>query len=215
MEKTFVDWTTKEIADANDKLNASYFKTGVYKKHESYFKLKEAFEYILSNDRKRPLSVLDVGCGSGWYAVYFEKEDLQKNLIYNGTDLSENMCANAKNNFSNGNFFVSDVVKNSFNKKYDIIMEAAVLELVTDWKMALKNMLIGSNRWFIAHRLFITYGETIEEQVKTYFDLPDMRVHIGWKEFINILKNEEFDIIKEDVWHVGAYTMGTFIAKRI
>lgn len=213
MEKIFADWTTQEIANANNDLNSSYFQTGEYKKYESYFKLKEAFEYIFNNEQKRPLSVLDVGCGSGWHAVYLKENNFQ--LLFNGTDISEYMCINALKNFPDGNFFISNIIEENFKNIYDIVMESAVIELMSDWEKAIKNMLISSNKWFIAHRLFFTEEETKEEQVTTYFNMPDIRIHVGLEEFINILKKEGFTMVKKDVWRNSSYKMGTFIAKRV
>ena len=113
-ELKFADWTLKEIADENNNLNSGYFKTDEYKKYPAYYKLKNAIEYILKNDADRPISLLDVGCGSGWHGVYIDKENLS--VEYNGADISQSMCDNAKRNCPNSNFVVLDFTISSSEK---------------------------------------------------------------------------------------------------
>ena len=92
-------------------------------------------------------------------------------------------------------------------------MESAVLELVSDWKLALQNMLLSSNKWFIAHRLFFTQGETKTELVETYRKIPDIRTYISLTEFQKILENYGFEMKNIDKW--DGINMATFIIKRI
>jgi ubiquinone/menaquinone biosynthesis C-methylase UbiE len=214
MEKiAMADWTLPEIAFENNELNKGYFETGTYVEKPEYYKLKEAFEFILKEDSKRPMEVLDIGCGSGWHALYFDKEGIGKEIIFNGADLSQSMCENAKKNFSAGNFFVGNIEEGSLGE-YDIVFESAVIEILSDWKNGLSNMLQSSRKWFIAHRLFFVEELTKTTQVETYLQLPDIRHEVGMKEVNEILKKEGFEMVKKDVWQVGSYNMGTFIMRR-
>jgi len=208
------DWTLEQIAIANNDLNKGYFVTGEYAKKPEYIKLKEAFEYILQNDSIRPLNILDVGCGSGWHALYFNKEGITKDLIFNGIDISIHMCNNAKKNYPNGIFFVENIEKKSFNNEYDVVFESGVIEIMKDWRSGLINMLRSSKKWFIAHRLFFVENYTKTTQVKTYLDLPDIRHEIGLKDLNEVLEQEGWVIEKQDVWYKGSYQMGTFIMRR-
>lgn len=207
------DWTLPEIAFENNKLNKGYFDTGEYVKKPEYYKLKEAFEFILQEDGKRPLEVLDVGCGSGWHALYFNKEGIGDNIVFNGTDLSQSMCENAKINFPLGNFFVGNI-ENGPIGEYDVVFESAVIEILKDWKNGLINMLRSSRKWFIAHRLFFKENITKTTQVQTYLQLPDIRHEVGMEEVNEILSKEKFEIVKKDIWCVGSYNMGIFIMRR-
>ena len=211
--KNAVDWTLPILAKENNELNATYFLNDEYKKIEAYFKLKNAIEYILSCSKKN-MDLLDIGCGSGWHAVYLKKEGLLNNINFYGSDISKSMCNNAKNNFPEGTFFVGDITKEHYNQKYDIIMESAVIELVHDWKQGTLNMLKSSKEWFIAHRLFFTDKDTHIQQVTTYNNLLDIRFSLGLKDFKDVLKQENFKLVFKDVWHTGSYKMGTFVARR-
>jgi len=207
------DWTLKEIADAHNELNKSYFDSGDFEKYEAFFKLYEAFEWIIKNDKNNK-TLLDVGCGAGWHAIYLQKKGLIPPLEYIGYDISKNMCNIAKKNFTNGKFYIKNICDINAIKKYDIVMESAVLELIHNWEKAFKNMLKSANKWFISHRLFITDDKTKIEQVKTYNKIPDIRFYIGRDDLNKILKKEGFELKKEDIWHDKTYKMGTFIFRR-
>lgn len=214
MEKA--DWTLEKIAEENHNLNEGYFRTGSYKKYPSFYKITDAFNFILENDSKRPLEMLDCGCGAGWTGVYLEKEGFLDRIKYSGCDLSKHMCAYALLNVPSGIFFEADITKNALNK-HDVVYEGAVLELVEDWKAAAINMARSSNKWLIFHRLYVEEEkETRVEQVKTYLGLPDIRTHISVPELKQILSQEGFEIVKTDIWGRNKnYVMGTYVARRI
>lgn len=207
------DWTLKEIAEAHNKLNQSYFDSNTFEQYEAFFKLYEAFEWIINNDKDNK-TLLDIGCGAGWHAIYLQKKGLIPPLNYVGYDISKNMCDIAKKNFPEGEFNVVDICNHNIIKTYDIVMESAVIELTHNCKNAFSNMLKCSKKWFISHRLFIKDGKTYIEQVKTYNKIPDIRFHIGMDDLREILLEENFQIAKEDIWHDRTYKMGTFIFRR-
>ena len=209
----FADWTLPEIAKANNDLNAGYFVTGEYSKYPAYFKLKEAIEYILKQDASS--TILDVGCGSGWQAEYLKREGLLSKINYTGLDISEHMCNNAKKNCPYANFIHSNIVTDMINEKYDIVYEAAVLEIISDWKSALIKMMNISNKWIILHRMFFVDDKTITEQVTTYHEIPDIRHHIGINDLNSLIFQYNFILDKKDIWHISNFNMGTFILKRI
>lgn len=207
------DWSLPGIAKEHNELNKTYLDKNEFGKYESFFKLKEAINYIKDNDKIETL--LDVGCGAGWQAVYLNNNKLLNDLKYTGIDLSDDMCILAKQNFNDGEFYSIDIIKGNIKEKYDIIMESAVLELVHDWEFALRNMMSACNKWLIFHRLFFTEKEMKYEQTSTYMNLPDIRIHISLLRLDEILKEQNFEIVKADKWIVSdAYNMGTFIAKR-
>jgi len=208
-----VDWSLPVLAKEHDVLNKTYSNKNEFDKYESFFKLKEAIDYIKSDDN--PTTLLDVGCGAGWQAVYLNKKGLLNNLKYTGADLSNDMCILAKQNYKDGEYYSIDIIKEKIKEKYDIVMESAVLELVHDWEFALRNMMTASNKWLVFHRLFFTEKEMKYEQTSTYLNLPDIRIHISLVKLNEILKEQNFKIVKSDKWIVSdAYNMGTFVAKR-
>lgn len=208
------DWTQFELAYENNKLNKGYFETNEYKKYDSFSKIIESVNFILKQEEKK-IELLDIGCGSGWQAVCFEKEGLTNVIKYFGLDLSIHMCNFAKENYPNGNFLVADIMTNDLGKQFDIVMESAVIELVPDWKKCVSGMIKHTKKWLIFHRMFFTDNETVIEQSETYNHIPDMRRHIGLVDLSKELLKYNFLLVKKDEWNISqSYKMGTFIARR-
>lgn len=209
----FADWTDLEFAKANNEMNKKYFETDEYKKYESFFKIKEALNYILSEMPKLPLTMLDVGCGSGWQAEYLRREGFFNSINYTGLDISEHMCNFAKQNHPDLNFITENIVNGPLGS-FDIVFEAAVLELIPEWQTALINIIKSSKKWVILHRLFFTENVTKIEQVVTYNEKPDIRFHIGLDELSEIFDKNNFHIVYNDIWSTNPYKMGYFIARK-
>jgi SAM-dependent methyltransferase len=207
------DWRLSQIAEAHNELDKAYFASDEYKNYESFYKLKEAIDWIM--EQGKVSSILDVGCGSGWHAVYLQKEGIVPPLSYTGFDLSPRMCELASQNFPDGEFCELDICKQSVSPIYDIVMESAVLELVHDWRAALSNMLKSCHMWFVSHRLFVKEDKTFAEQVQTYHNIPDVRFHIGMDDFKEILEQENFELVRSDLWRTGAYNMGTYVCRSV
>lgn len=207
------DWTDAEFAKANDELNSGYFKTDEYKSYASFFKIKEALNYILQK-QAGPLSLLDIGCGTGWQAEYMYREKLLENIKYTGLDISQHMCDRAIKNCPYGNFIVHNILEEKLSEMFDIVFEAAVIELVLDWKLMLRKMIDISNSWIILHRLMFTDSATYTEQTVTYNEKPDIRCFVNTNEVKEILKEKNFVIEWSDVWRKDPFKIGTFIARK-
>lgn len=207
------DWTLPELAVENNKLNKGYFKTGEYKQYPAYYKIRDAINWILKRDKIT--SILEVGCGSGWQAVYLKKEGLLKNIEYYGLDISETMCKFARENFLDGDFVVADILYDDVGKQCDVVTESAVLELVEKWEDGVLGMIKCAKEWLVFHRLFFKDKKTILERVPTYNNIEDIRWHIGLDELNGILDSHGFKMVFEDVWAHDPYKIGTFIARRV
>ena len=75
--------------------------------------------------------ILDIGCGEGQNAIYLMK----KGYSVKGCDVSLDAIKTCvkysqKNNFDGKNFFVLDILDNSFGEKFDVIYANAVLHML-------------------------------------------------------------------------------------
>ena len=104
---------TKNIYEAPDVVkkhnesNLGVFNSGNDLNIYPYFKYYgKAIKTVLNKENlyysDKPLSVLDVGCGAGWFGVYLERENLINDVSYSGIDESKEMCNYAKVNFPSG-----------------------------------------------------------------------------------------------------------------
>lgn len=106
-----------------------------------YVRYMLSMEYIKSVNAK---TVLDVGCGSGRYALGLENQNLTQ---YHGIDFSPNMIELAKNytkelqaNHQNLTFTCCDFLDFSSEEKYDVIMAMGFFDYTKDPVLYLKKM---------------------------------------------------------------------------
>jgi len=86
---------------------------------------------------KSGLTVLDVGCGSGFFSWYFNSIGCKVTSI----DFASERIKFAKNNINNVNFILGDFMKYKFKNKFDIVFAAATLMHINDYKKALEKMI--------------------------------------------------------------------------
>lgn len=207
------DWKSPQFAKEHDELNASYAKKEEFNNYKAFSKLKEAFKFIKEKEDFK--TVCDMGCGAGWHLVYLEKEGILEGKECYGVDISPDMCKRAKKNYPNGTFITTDLTINSINKKFDVVMESAVIELVHDYKAFLLALIKHANKWIVFHRLFFSTNKTNFEQVETYNKESDIRIHVSMDELKTILDEHNFELVNVDKWNMTkVYKMGTFVARR-
>lgn len=87
-------------------------------------------------------SVVDVGCGDGTFLDLLHNH-YSDTLSYEGTDISNEALALAKNFEFIQKIYLTDIVdKSSFpKKKYDVVVSSEVLEHIKNWKLGLRNMI--------------------------------------------------------------------------
>jgi len=115
---------------------------GDYDLHESFLRIRD-FSYIvelLSLEGTKHLSVLDLGCGSGWTSIFLAK----LGCSVTGVDISEEMITIAKENAKKENlkikFIVADVEKINFKNQFDRVLIYDGLHHCPDEKKVLKNI---------------------------------------------------------------------------
>ena len=119
---------------------------GDYNLHESFLRIRD-FSYIvelLSLESTKHLSVLDLGCGSGWTSIFLAK----LGCSVTGVDISEEMIDIAKENAKKENnlpkgkikFVAADIEKISFKNQFDRVLIYDGLHHCPDEKKVLKNI---------------------------------------------------------------------------
>ena len=95
--------------------------------HESLPILHKNFvDYLKS---KSPKSVLEVGCGTGYYPI--KMKELFSTIEYTGTDISESAVQQCRSN-SSFEYIPGDFIKMNFSKKFDLVYSHGVIDHVYD-----------------------------------------------------------------------------------
>jgi len=91
---------------------------------------------------KKPISMLDVGCGTCWMWIEFLRE--VGNIDFYGFDVNEKSIAQARTNLQrfSENIKCADIkeMPNIFRQKFDVVVSHAVLEHVYPRKLFIENI---------------------------------------------------------------------------
>lgn len=198
--ENFNNWLLESVAIEHNNMNKEYFEKGIVGTYPYFYLLKEIFEDILKNEPNK-LSCLDFGCGAGWQVKYLELCGLDKQIIYEGLDISTFMCNLAKINYPNGNYYVDDIYNFNPEKKWDIVMACGSIEHIEDWKSVIKRLCDMSNKWVVIHKFFLTiYGEETFKR-NMYQNLIEKRTYINENNFKDFLNSINIKIYKRMNWN--------------
>ena len=152
----------------------SYAKNGdwqnLYRRNASTYSV--AFElrfkaYAEILERKQPVSVLDLGCGSGDFLAALPRSV----AVYHGIDLSSEMIASAMRSARNASagrsrnisFEVADLLEVAATKKYDFVIASGLTEYFEDINPIMTKVLefTSPNGWAVVqtpNRLLSRWG---------------------------------------------------------
>ena len=126
-----IDWT---------KANESWYE----EIHNSNNLLHENFIQYFNQIKPNIQSVLEVGCGTGVYAI--KHKDIFQNLDYTGIDFSETNIEYCKNN-SKFKFVNGDFIKMETKTQFDLVFSHAVVDHVYDIDMFLTNLIKSCKKY--------------------------------------------------------------------
>ena len=112
------------------------------KMHNSCLKMHDDFKKFLTE--RSPSTVLEVGCGAGYYPRNLK--ELFTNAEYTGTDISETAIKFCKSK-SSFNFICTDFLKNSLNKKFDLVFSHALIDHVYDVDLFIEKIIGATDRF--------------------------------------------------------------------
>ena len=145
---------------------------------------------FMISPKKNP-KVLEIGCGDGRDAQYI----LQKTDSYEGFDLSEKMINLAKKRNLPGKFFVADLEKFCFKRKYDIIFAMSSLlhsdrNVVEGVIKKAKQSLNENGLLAIDLKMATTYYKKVKKDkfgVRTFYYYPFELINKYFKEYYRIV----------------------------
>lgn len=148
---------------------------------------------VFKNIEEDGLSLLDVGCTSGYYSQVIEHYYPQK-FKYTGCDYNESSINLAKEYYPSIDFFVEDVTNLSFSdKQFDVSFLSGVIEHVPNHKAGLKELCRVTGKYIVLHRIFLTPEETFCTKGTQYF-VPVIRYTYNKDEFFSTLSSNGFKI---------------------
>ena len=171
--------------------------------HKSCLKMHDDFKEFLRE--KRPSSILEIGCGAGYYPINLK--DLFIDKEYVGIDISETAIEFCKSR-SPFNFICTDFLKKNIDRKFDLIFSHALIDHVYDIDLFIEKIIKSCNR-FVYVTAYRGYFPDLEKHVMrrnnlegTYYN--DVSIKQLTKKFMDMgLQKHEYSFSSIKVDNVG------------
>jgi len=159
-----------------------------------YTVLAEALNAI---PRDNKLTLLDVGCASGYYSEVISTL-VGNRFEYTGSDYSDAMLNLARKRYPNIEFLKLDIRHIELSDmSYDIVFSGALIVHVKEWEEAIIELTRITRLYLILHRTPIIDKMFYREEKKIYADVPVFYNRFNRDELMNIVLDCRFRKIFE------------------
>jgi len=154
--------------------------------------IKDIFDNITDNH----LTLLDVGCTSGYYFEVINSLFPGK-YTYTGCDYNKEALKLARKYYPFPTFDFQDITKLTYKDQlFDISFLSGVIEHVPDYETAINELCRISKKYIILHRIMLTDKDTFCTKGTQYF-VEVIRFTYNKEHFIRLFNNNNFHIIWE------------------
>lgn len=147
--------------------------------------LKVAADAIAATSIPNP-SVLEVGCGSGYYSEVFTTL-LKGEVRYTGIDYSDAMIARARAHYPSAAFEVADATRLPYDQGvFDIVFNGVSLMHIIDYPAAIREAARVASRYCIFHTVPVFEDHRTTYLQKYAYGAPVVEVIFGKQELMSL-----------------------------
>mgnify|MGYP002132397990 CR=1 FL=1 len=165
------------------------------------------------------MTVLEVGCSSGYYSEVFEIASL--GIHYHGCDYSEAFVELAHQKYPALCFDVEDGTALKYgNDAFDIVISGCCLLHIPEYQIAVAQTARVARCYAIFHRTPVVLGQPNRYYRKQGYGVEMVEIHFNEPEFIELLKRHGLELIATYTLHesvkenVGS-ACRTYVCKKI
>ena len=144
------------------------------------------------------LSLLDMGCASGYFYEIFNTL-LPGKFQYNGADFSQAMIDLAQQNYPDANYEVIDIRNiDKPSRKYDVVFSSAVLEHVPEWHQGLMELCRVAQKYLVLHKTPMEGVKPTHHSKKQVYNVEIIFNRFNRTEFVDAVISQGFELIHEE-----------------
>ncbi|MBX3611674.1 MAG: class I SAM-dependent methyltransferase [Hydrogenophaga sp.] len=137
-------------------------------------------------DLKPDMSLLEVGCSSGFYAEVVNIAKLP--LLYEGCDYAEPFIELARLRHPDNVFSVADATAlHHADASFDIVVSGCCLLHIPDYDKAVAETARVARHYTVFHRTPVVWGEPERWYRKEAYGIPTVEIHFNEPEFLALL----------------------------
>ncbi len=151
-------------------------------------------------DLKPGMSVLEVGCSSGFYAEVMHIADLP--LRYEGCDYAEPFIDLARRRHPGVPFSVADATAlHHASSSFDIVVSGCCLLHIPEYAVAVAETARVAKRYAVFHRTPVVWGEPERWYRKEAYGVPTVEIHFNEPEFLDLLARNGMQVLATHTLH--------------
>ncbi len=142
----------------------------------------------------RGLSVLEVGCSSGFYSEVFEFAGLD--VYYAGCDYSDAFIRLARQKYPALRFDVEDATALKYGENaFDIVISGCCLLHIPEYEAAVAETARVARRYAIFHRTPVVLGQPNVYYRKQAYGVETVEIHFNEPQFLELLARHGLELI--------------------
>ena len=140
------------------------------------------------------VSLLEVGCSSGFYSEVIEIAKLP--ISYSGCDYSEAFIRLAKEKYPSIEFTVGDATALHYpDKSFDIVVSGCCLLHIPEYAKGIEETARVARRYAIFHRTPVVWGQTDQWYRKQAYGVETVEIHFNEPEFLALLEKYALEVV--------------------
>lgn len=133
------------------------------------------------------MTVLEVGCSSGYYSEVFKRASLILN--YEGCDYSQSFVSKAKEKYPMVPFKVSNATKLDYNNSsFDLVISGCCLLHIVDYQKVLSETVRVSKKYVLFHRTPVIHTQKTIFLTKTGYGAKMLEIHFNENELMDLFE---------------------------
>lgn len=142
----------------------------------------------------RGLSVLEVGCSSGFYSEVFDIAGL--GVRYAGCDYSDAFIALARQTYPSLRFDVENATALNYeDNAFDVVISGCCLLHIPEYTKGVAETARVARRYAIFHRTPVVWGQPEQWYRKQAYGVETVEIHFNEPEFLTLLDDNGFELI--------------------
>lgn len=145
-------------------------------------------------DGTQPLSVLEIGCSSGYYSEVLQIADVA--VTYRGCDYSDGFIAMARQRHPAVAFDVQDATRLDYkDEAFDVAISGCCLLHIPEYETAVVETARVAGRYAIFHRTPVVIGLPNKHFRKLAYGVETVEIHFNEPEFLALLARSGLELI--------------------
>jgi SAM-dependent methyltransferase len=180
----------------------------------------EALRGVQQRDHpQRRLSLLEVGCSSGFYSEVIDFASLP--IDYAGCDYSDAFVVMARRIYPQLQFSVEDATAlKHADASFDIVVSGCCLLHIPEFQTAIAETARVARRWVVFHRTPLVVGEPDRYYRKLAYGIETVEIHFNEPAFLALLETSGLRVVQtftlaEDIQHGVGTANRTYVCEKI